>query len=140
MNKNYKVIKINGFRGVLTAIFIIGCALTGFIVFPGWVCMNIWNACVSQTTLPVMTLVHGCILWAIIGLSIYALNNSRSLVGFSSHPALSEEQIKDIMDRVKRNTKNHVSHTNPMDDIPVSENKDSVESLDTLDTLEEIRK
>lgn len=130
MNKNYKVIKINGFRGVLTAIFILGCAVTGFIIFPGWICMNLWNAFVTQTfVFPVMSLLHGSILWVIIALSIYALNNSRSLVGFSSHPTLSEEQIKDIMDRVKKNTK---THTNPLDSQFDIEKNDSIESFEEV--------
>ncbi len=132
MNRNYKVIKINGFRGVLTAIFIIGCAAAGFIIFPGWVCMNIWNAFVAKTfVFPMMTLVHGSILWAIIALSIYALNNSRSLVGFSSHPTLSEEQIKDIMDRVKKTAK---THTNPLD------SQFDIEQNEPIESLEEVKK
>lgn len=138
MNKNYKVIKINGFRGILTAIFVIGCAAAGFIIFPGWMCMNIWNALVSQTSvLPAMSLLHGSILWAIIALSIYALNNNRSLVGFSSHPVLSEEQIKDIMDRVKKNTKNH---TNPLEGQFEIEQNESLETLESLESLEEVKK
>lgn len=102
MNKNYKVIKINGFRGIITALFVIGCAITGFAVFPGWVLMHIWNYLASIfITMPEMELLHGIILWAIVGLSIYGINNNRFLIGFSSQKSLQEEQIKDIMDKVK---------------------------------------
>ena len=40
-------------------------------------------------------------MWAIIALSLYALNNKRALIGFGSYQGLSPEQIKDIMNRAK---------------------------------------
>lgn len=106
MNKrNCKVIKINGFRGLLLALFIGACLLTGFIVCPGWLCMNIWNYTASFFLLmPEMNLVQGVMLWAIIALSIYGINGNRFLVGFSSAPTLNEDQIKNIMERVKTAT------------------------------------
>lgn len=135
MNKNYKVIKINGFRGLLTAVFVLGCALTGFVVFPAWMCMQLWNAMAENIyALPSMSLVHGILLWGIIGLSLYAINNSRSLIGFASHQALSEEQIKDIMERVKKNATGTSVHTNPL----LAEKKESEENCS--DSLDEIRK
>lgn len=100
--KSCKIIRINGFRGLLLAIFIGSCLLTGFIVCPGWVFMHIWNYTASFfLTMPRMDLVQGVILWAIIALSIYGLNGNRFLVGYSSAPTLNEDQIKSIMERVK---------------------------------------
>lgn len=113
MNRNYKVIKINGFRGVFLALFIICCLLTGFVVFPGWVSMHSWNYCTSFfINIPKMNLQQGIILWTIIALSLYALNKNRFLVGFSSSPMLDDEQIKNIMNRVK-----NVSNQEPSIDI-----------------------
>ena len=43
MNKNYRVITINGVRGIIVAIFIVLGLIAGFIVSPGWVCMKLWN-------------------------------------------------------------------------------------------------
>lgn len=131
MNKNYRVIKINGFRGVLTAIFVVCCLVTGFVVFPGWVAMHLWNYIASfYILMPKMQLMHGVILWAIIALSIYGLNNNRMLIGFSTPPSLSEDQIKDIMTRVK----NSANVANPIA-------KESAESeKDTSEQLDEVRK
>ncbi len=131
MNKNYRVIKINGFRGVLTALFVICCMTTGFLAFPGWVFMHLWNYVATFFILmPEVHLVHGIMLWAIVALSIYALNNNRMLIGFSSPPALNEEQIKDLVARVKHSA----STTNPI----MSENQEKEKN--TSESLDEIRK
>jgi len=126
MNKNYKVIKINGFRGLFLAIFIGCCLITGFVVFPGWLSMHVWDYMTSFfISVPRMNLQQGIILWAIIALSIYAINKNRFLVGFSSAPMLDEEQIKNIVNRVK-----NVSNQEPP--VDVNSTKD--------DSLDEIRK
>lgn len=102
MNKNFKVITINGIRGIFAAIFIIMGLIAGFIISPGWLCMNIWNYIMEQTgRLITMNLFQGILLWSIIALSLYAINNRKPLIGFGSYPALSPEQIKDIMKRAK---------------------------------------
>lgn len=131
MNKNYKVIKINGFRGILTAIFIVCCLATGFLVFPGWVCMHAWNYFASMSMfMPKMMLLHGIMLWSIIALSAYAINNNRFLIGFSAPPALNEEQIKDILSRVKSTAG---STTNPiMKEIKDKDSKSQADSLDEM--------
>ncbi|MCD7879335.1 MAG: hypothetical protein LUG16_05315 [Candidatus Gastranaerophilales bacterium] len=98
MNKNYRVITINGIRGILTVVFIVFGLIAGFVVSPGWVCMKLWNWCFEQTNyLVFMNLYQGIMLWAIIALSLYALNNKRALIGFGSYKGLSPEQIRDLM-------------------------------------------
>ena len=72
MNKNYKVITINGIRGIFAAIFIVLGLIAGFIISPGWVCMKLWNLC-FQDVFKVMNIYEGIMLWAIIALSLYAL-------------------------------------------------------------------
>ena len=53
--KSPKIIKINGFRGIILAVFVCTCLFAGFVVFPGYVAMNIWNhfASASFPTRPV---------------------------------------------------------------------------------------
>ena len=102
MKKNFKVITINGVRGIFAAIFVVLGLIAGFIISPGWVCMQIWNRIAEETfTMSTMNIFQGIMLWAIIALSLYALNNKRTLIGFGSYPTLSPEQIKDIMNRAK---------------------------------------
>lgn len=110
MNKNYRVLKINGFRGILLALFVVCCLVTGFAVFPGWIFMHLWNYTASFfIAMPKMDLVQGVILWAIVALSIYGLNSNRFFVGFSSPPPLDDEQIKSIMNRVKSAANNETT-------------------------------
>lgn len=104
MKKNFKVITINGVRGIFAAIFVVLGLIAGFIISPGWVCMQIWNKIAEETlSNTTMNLFQGIMLWSIIALSLYALNNKRTLIGFGSYPTLSPEQIKDIMNRAKAN-------------------------------------
>ncbi len=103
MNKNFKVITINGIRGVLVAIFIVLGLIAGFIISPGWVCMHIWNYIFEDSnTVALMNIYQGIMLWTIIALSLYALNNKKALIGFGSYQGLTPEQIKDLMNRAKQ--------------------------------------
>lgn len=103
MNKNFKVITINGIRGVLAAIFIVLGLIAGFIISPGWVCMHLWNHIFEDSnTVALMNIYQGIMLWAIIALSLYALNDKKALIGFGSYQGLSPEQIKDLMARAKQ--------------------------------------
>lgn len=103
MNKNFKVITINGIRGMIAAIFIVLGLIAGFIVSPGWVCMQLWNYIFEDSgTVALMNIYQGIMLWAIIALSLYALNNKKALIGFGSYQGLSPEQIKDIMNKAKQ--------------------------------------
>ncbi len=107
MNRNFKVITINGIRGIIAAIFIITGLIAGFVISPGWLCMRIWNFAMQQSGYIItMNLIQGIMLWSIIALTLYAINNRKPLIGFGSYPALSPEQIKDIMNRAKQNEKN----------------------------------
>jgi hypothetical protein len=102
MNRNFRVITINGIRGMLVAIFIVLGLIAGFVISPGWVCMHIWNYFMAQSgNFITMNLLQGIMLWSIIALSLYAINNKRPLIGFGSYPGLSPDQIKDIMNRAK---------------------------------------
>ena len=102
MNKNLRIITINGFRGILMILFIISGLIAGFIISPSWVCMKLWNTFVaSNFAVASMNLYQGMLLWIVIVLSLYALNNKRSLVGFGSFQRLTNDQIKDIIKKSK---------------------------------------
>ena len=107
MNRNFRVITINGIRGIIAAIFIVLGLIAGFIVSPGWVCMKVWNyAFENSNIIAQMHLIQGILLWSIIALTLYALNNRKELIGFGSYSGLNPEQIRDIMERAKENEKN----------------------------------
>ncbi len=103
MNKNFKVITINGFRGIIAAVFVVSGLIAGFIISPGWVCMKLWNYFFEYSSyFSQMNLYHGILLWLVIALTLYALNNRRSLIGFGSYSGLSPEQIRDIMEKTRK--------------------------------------
>ncbi|MBQ8886106.1 MAG: hypothetical protein IJY61_00200 [Candidatus Gastranaerophilales bacterium] len=149
MKKNFKVITINGVRGLFAAIFVVLGLIAGFIISPGWVCMQIWNKVFEDSlTLSSMNLFQGIMLWAIIALSLYALNNKRTLIGFGSYPTLSPDQIKDIMNRAKANElkntlKKEIENINKeiKEDIKIDKSieKPIEHSLEKEEVKEEIR-
>lgn len=103
MKKNFRIITINGFRGILAAIFVVCGLIAGFIISPGWVCMKLWNWGFEYSNhIAQMNLIQGILLWAIIALSLYGLNNKRALIGFGSYSGLNPDQIKDIMEKTKK--------------------------------------
>lgn len=121
MNKKFSVIKINGFKGLLLALFIIGCLIAGFLIFPGWICKNIWNFIAGYfMQMPVMTLVHGILLWCIIALSVYASNkgNLAISIGTSMPVNRNEERIKEIIKQI--NEKNSKI-------VPLSKKNDNID-------------
>ena len=103
MRRNYNIIKISGLKGVFFAIFIVGCLIAGFLTFPGWVCMHIWNFVAGLfSSMPEMSLVHGILMWCIVALSVYALNQGNFSISFGGAPVSSpsEERIKEILRQV----------------------------------------
>ena len=73
MKKNIKIVEINGLRGIFIIAYAIICAAAGFILFPAWVIMSMWNWFSTYIYhLPHMNLIHGFMLYAIIVLIAFA--------------------------------------------------------------------
>lgn len=130
MKRNFNVIEINGFKGIAVALFMLCCLATGFIVFPGWLCMHVWNFVSAYfLDMPVMSLLHGSILWAILALSFYAINNKKFLISFKSvgpRPRdYNEERIKQIIKQIQERN-SQVLQSSQKDDI-IDEHKESNE-------------
>lgn len=97
MNKKFNVIKLAGLKGLFLIVFLVGCLATGLLVFPGWVCMHAWNFAGSFfLQMPQMNIVHGVVLWCIIGLSIYAINKNNFWISFNSVSS-NEERLKKMI-------------------------------------------
>lgn len=146
MNKNYKVITINGIRGVITAVFIVCGLIAGFIISPGWVCMKLWNYIFDgSNSMAMMNLVQGIMLWAIIALSLYALNNKRALIGFGAYPALTPEQIRNIMEKARQSESKimkdfeELNSKEELNDNPITQEQ-TQESVCNTEEMEEVRK
>lgn len=103
MNKRGRIIEIRGFKGLLTAIFIFCCLVTGFTVFPGFIAMNLWNVIAKNVTnMPSMQLLHGVMLWAIIFLIWYAFSGKQFSLHFGCEGSMSDERLQELVEQIQR--------------------------------------
>lgn len=81
MNKNIRFIDINGITGLIMFMFILMCLGVGFIVFPGFLFMVIWNF-ISEITyvLPSINFLQGELLWAIIVIAFCLITNNKVVI------------------------------------------------------------
>lgn len=105
MKKNLKIFQINGFRGLFFVIFVVVCLIAGFIVFPAFLSMSIWNGLVLKTgSFPQINFLQGLLLWGIIVFSIFLFNKKKFIVSFSAKQELSDEEVKEVISRIKSQT------------------------------------
>ena len=91
MNKHFRIIDVNGFRGLLLFLFIIVCLACGFIAFPGYLSMMLWNALAPSISLPEINLLQGILLWAIIAVMIYMFSNHKIIIVMQSRKKLYKD-------------------------------------------------
>ena len=116
MRKRTRIIQISGFKGLLTAVFMLTCLAAGFIAFPAIVAMNLWNYAANYVAIPAINIYQGLMLWAITAITGFIINDRKKyLVAFSPKQKLSEAQIKRILDSVQ-------AHKRAMDSIVSAEN------------------
>lgn len=105
MKRNIRVIKINGFRGIFLSLFIVSCIIAGFIVFPSFVTMNIWNyLAVKTSSFPSIDINEAILLWAIIVFSIFIFNKKKFIVSFNSKHELTEDEVREVVSKFKSQT------------------------------------
>lgn len=103
MKKNINIIKIKGMRGLFLAIGVICCLAAGFIAFPGWVCMHIWDAVsIHINGMPAIGLLQGILLWGIILASYFTFRKDKVLVCLKTPEGLSEEELKTVFADMKK--------------------------------------
>ena len=103
MKKNLNIIQIKGIRGLILAGFVLCCLFVGFIVFPGWLSMNIWN-CISDylLTIPTIGLFQGVLLWGILLASYFIFRKEKVVVCMKSPQGLSDEELKSVFAEMRR--------------------------------------
>lgn len=102
MKKNFRVIQINGFRGILLAFFAVTCLIAGFIAFPGFLTMGIWNYVADMfLSVPPISLFGGILLWAIILFSLFIFSKKKYIVSFKSPDELTEEEVQNVVRKVR---------------------------------------
>ncbi|MBQ4115060.1 hypothetical protein IJD34_06615 [bacterium] len=106
MKKNTNIIQIRGIRGLIVAMGVVCCLIAGFVVFPGWVCMNLWNISSKFfSNIPTIGIIQGILLWGIIYLTYKTLRKDKLVVCIKSPQGLSEDELKDIFADIKKQSK-----------------------------------
>lgn len=105
MKKNLNVIQIKGIKGLIIAGLVVCCLAAGFIAFPGWVGMHIWNFISCQVeSLPAIGLFQGILLWGIVLTAYFAFRKDKVVVCMKTPQGLSEEELKAVFADIKRQT------------------------------------
>lgn len=131
MKKNLRVVQINGFRGLLLAMFIVSCLIAGFLAFPALLTMNVWNYLSVKTgSFPLISFYEGLLLWAIIVFSIYVFNKKKLIVSFNTPQELTEDEVKDVVSRFKTQSINPSTIHNEDFHLP-KENDEEIKDLQT---------
>ena len=103
MKKNLNIIQIKGIKGLIFAGFVVTCLAAGFIAFPGWVCMQLWNIIASYTTsIPMIGILQGLLLWGILVVAYMVFRKERVVVCVKTPQGLSEEELKMVLADMKK--------------------------------------
>ena len=103
MKKNLNVIQIRGIRGLIILGMVLCCLTAGFIVFPGWLAMHIWNFVAGYSDfVPVIGIIQGVLLWGIIIASYFTFKKDRIVVCVKSPKGLNEEELKAVFADLKK--------------------------------------
>ena len=103
MKKNLNVIQIRGIKGLFIAGMVVCCLFAGFIVFPGWVWMQLWNMVSPYiTNIPQIGLIQGILLWGIIIAAYFTFRKEKIVVCVRSPKGLSEDELKAVFADIKK--------------------------------------
>lgn len=109
MKHNMNIIEIRGIRGLILTGCAICCLAVGFIVFPGWIFMHIWNFCASYSlAIPSIGIIQGILLWGIIVASYFTFRKNSLIVCVKSPKGLSEDELKSVFADLKESTKEDI--------------------------------
>lgn len=101
MKNNFRLVQINGFKGLLITLFMLSCLIAGFIAFPSFLTMNLWNYLAIKTSFPLINFYEGLLLWAIIIFSIFLFSKKKFIVSFSTQHELTESEVKNVVSRIQ---------------------------------------
>lgn len=133
MKKNFRVIQINGFRGLFIAFFAISCLVAGFVAFPALLTMTAWNYLSATTSsFPQIGFGEGILLWAIIAFSLFIFNKKKFIVSFNAQQELTEDEVRAVVTKFK----SQVANRNTLEDFQLPK-MNSHQNIDAKDVKEE---
>ena len=93
-----KVVKIDGIKGIITAVFMVACLFAGFVISPGYAAMYLWNRYLAAAYMfPQLSLFQGILLWAIIAITYCILTKNGFAISFKSTPGLNDDELNEII-------------------------------------------
>lgn len=102
MKNNFRLVQINGFKGLLVTLFMLSCLIAGFIAFPSFLTMNLWNyLAVKTSSFPLINFYEGILLWAIIIFSTFIFSKKKFIVSFSAQQELTENEVKQVVSKIR---------------------------------------
>lgn len=96
-----RVIQINGLSGILMTLFIVTCLIAGFIAFPSFVCMHLWNMLAAKFMLNSVSFLGGLLLWGIIVVCFLIFNKRHLIVSFGLPNNMSKEELSELFKRAE---------------------------------------
>jgi hypothetical protein len=103
------VIEIRGIRGLIITGCAICCLAVGFIGFPGWILMHLWNYLASfAMDVPSIGIIQGILLWGIVIASYFAFRKDKLIVCVKSPRGLNEDELKSVFADLKESTKEDI--------------------------------
>ncbi len=104
-----RIVKIDGIKGLITAAFTVACLFAGFVIFPGYAAMHLWNKYLATAYMfPVLNLFQGVLLWGIVVISYCILSKKGFAMSFKETPELSEEELDNIIKSATLNPRVHI--------------------------------
>ena len=133
MRKNVKIIQINGFKGIILALAVLACLSAGFIAFPGFLVMRIWNyVAIKLVLIPSIGIIQGVLLWGIAVVSYMIIRNKHFMVSFKTPTELSKDELDEVMNRIKMDTTPEM-----MSSVIASSNKPVIKDINPKDASAE---
>ncbi len=97
MNKNFKIVQINGLSGILFLALVVTGVFCGFVIFPIWIIMTVWNAVVSDIFYgPAINYIQAAMLWTLLALILYLMLKNSVSIKIQRDSNLSEEELKEL--------------------------------------------
>lgn len=100
-----KIVKIDGFKGLINVLLICSGLFAGFVICPGYLAMHLWNKyLVNLLMFPVLNHFQGVLLWGIVAITYCILNKKGFAVSFKETPELSDAEVDSIIQNAKIST------------------------------------
>lgn len=107
-----KIVQIDGVKGVITAVFMGACLFSGFVLYPGYAAMSLWNKyLVNLYMFPTLNLFQGVLLWGIAVITYCILSKKGFAISFKNTPELSDSELNSIIQRAKIDSRMRMMNT-----------------------------